>query len=178
VLVVTSESTATGDGYHILEPFEKILEPVARNTAAAIGVAALRYRLEGIDPVMVVLPSDHLIQDVPAFQAALAVAIEAAAQGKLVTFGIEPTMPETGFGYIEALGDAQVVPVASFREKPDLETAKAFVASGHYYWNSGMFVWKASTILAEIGKTRPRLVERRTHRVAAELSRQDDPRRA
>jgi mannose-1-phosphate guanylyltransferase / mannose-6-phosphate isomerase len=157
VIVVTSEATAAGDGYRILEPFEKILEPVARNTAAAIGVAALRYRLEGIDPVMVVLPSDHLIQDVSAFQAALTVAIEAAAQGKLVTFGIEPTQPETGFGYIEAEGNAGVLPVISFREKPDRELAQAFLAAGRYYWNSGMFVWKASTILAEIGKALPEL---------------------
>jgi mannose-1-phosphate guanylyltransferase/mannose-6-phosphate isomerase len=157
VLVVTSEATATGEGYRILEPFEKILEPVARNTAPAVGVAALRYRMEGIDPVMVVLPSDHLIRDVPAFQAALAIAIEAASQGKLVTFGIEPTIPETGFGYIEAEGDASVIPVMSFREKPDRQTAQAFLASGRYYWNSGMFVWKASVILAEIAKSLPEL---------------------
>jgi mannose-1-phosphate guanylyltransferase/mannose-6-phosphate isomerase len=157
VLVVTSEGTATGEGYRILEPFEKLLEPVARNTASAIGVAALRYRLEGIDPVMVILPSDHLIRDIPAFQAALATAIEAAAEGRLVTFGIEPTMPETGFGYIEAEGDTSVIQVTSFREKPDRPTAQAFLASGRYYWNSGMFVWKASAILAEIAKALPEL---------------------
>ena len=157
VLVVTSESTATGEGYRVLERFEKILEPAARNTAPAIGVAAVRYVLEGLDPVMVVLPSDHLIRDVPAFQEALAMAIDAASDGKLVTFGIEPTLPETGFGYIEGDGSGDTMRVVSFREKPDRATAQAFLASGRYYWNSGMFVWKASTILREIEQALPEL---------------------
>lgn len=157
VLVVTNEETASGEGYRILEPFEKILEPVARNTAAAIGVAALRYRMEEIDPVMVVLPSDHLIRDVPAFQEALAVAVDAAAEGKLVTFGINPTSPETGFGYILGAGDGRLRPVSAFHEKPDRETAQRFVASGKYFWNSGMFVWRASAILREIEVALPQL---------------------
>ncbi len=159
VLVVTSEETATGEGYLSLEPFEKILEPVPRNTAAAIGVAALRYRIEGIDPILVVLPADHLIRDVASFQAALATAIDAAARGKLVTFGIEPTRAETGFGYIETGEPGPIVAVKSFREKPNRETAQAYLASGRHYWNSGMFVWKASVILEEIGASLPRLAE-------------------
>ena len=166
VLVVTSRETATGEGYRVLEPFEKILEPAARNTAPAIGVAALRYRLEGIDPVMVVLPSDHLIRDVPAFQAALAQAIEAAAGGRLVTFGIHPTGPETGFGYIQAEAGSGLRAVRAFHEKPDRATAERFVASGEYYWNSGMFVWRASAILEEISRTLPAL-SRVLDRIAA-----------
>ncbi len=157
ILVVTSEETAGGEGYLSLEPFEKILEPVPRNTAAAIGVAALRYRIEGIDPILIVLPADHLIRDVPAFQSALKTAIEAASKGKLVTFGIEPTWAETGFGYIETEESGPVVPIKSFREKPDSETAEAYLASGRHYWNSGMFVWKASAILDEIKASLPQL---------------------
>src|SRR5258708_2159325 len=164
VLVVTNEQTATGEGFRALAPFERILEPSARNTAPAIGVAALKFRLDGIDPVMVVLPSDHLIRDVPAFQDALGVAIAAAREGKLVTFGIQPTAPETGYGYIQATGREGLRPVRAFREKPDLATAKAFLASGDHFWNSGMFVWRASAILREIETALPDL-----HRVLAAL---------
>src|SRR5258706_2835709 len=164
ILVVTNEQTATGEGFRALAPFEKILEPAARNTAPAIGVAALKFRLDGIDPVMVVLPSDHLIRDVTAFQDALGIAIEAAREGKLVTFGIQPTAPETGYGYIQATGRERLRPVLAFREKPDLATAEAFLASGDHFWNSGMFVWRASTILREIETALPAL-----HRVLAAI---------
>jgi mannose-1-phosphate guanylyltransferase/mannose-6-phosphate isomerase len=157
ILVVTSEETAEGEGYQSLEPFEKILEPVARNTAAAIGVAALRYRIQNIDPILVVLPADHLIRDTAAFQASLNVAIDIAGQGKLVTFGIEPSRAETGFGYIETDQTGPVVPIKSFREKPDRETAETYLQSGRHYWNSGMFVWRASTILDEIRTAMPGL---------------------
>lgn len=157
ILVVTNEQTATGEGFRALTPFEKILEPAARNTAPAIGVAALKFRLDGIDPVMVVLPSDHLISDVPAFQDALGVAIAAAREGKLVTFGIRPTAPETGYGYIQAGGVGRLRPVTAFREKPDLATAKVFLAAGDHFWNSGMFVWRASAILREIELALPDL---------------------
>jgi mannose-1-phosphate guanylyltransferase/mannose-6-phosphate isomerase len=157
VIVVTNEEIASGEGYRILQPFEKILEPVPRNTAPAIGVAAIRYLLEGIDPVLVVLPSDHLIRDVPAFHAALSTAIEGARAGKLVTFGIQPTAPETGFGYIQAEAGEGMRSVKAFHEKPDRKTAELFLASGHYYWNSGMFVWRASSILREIQSALPDL---------------------
>ena len=157
VLIVTGEETARGEGHRVLEPFEQLLEPAPRNTAPAIGIAALRYRLENLDPVLVILPSDHVISDVPAFQSALAVAIDAAETGMLVTFGISPTAPETGFGYIEASGMQPVRPVVSFHEKPDRATAEAFVAAGNHFWNSGMFVWRASAILREIEKAIPKL---------------------
>ncbi|QJR11696.1 Alginate biosynthesis protein AlgA [Usitatibacter rugosus] len=158
VLVVTSEALAKGEGFHQLEPYESLLEPVGRNTAPAIGVAAMRYRLEGIDPVMVVLPSDHLVTNVPAFQRVLAAAIDAAEDGRLVTFGITPTEPATGYGYVKAPANhGNVRPVERFKEKPDVETARAMLAEGGYFWNSGMFVWKASAILDAIRRTQPKL---------------------
>lgn len=157
VLVVASRETATGEGYRALQPYETLVEPVPRNTAAAIGIAALRFRLEGLDPVLVVLPSDHLVRDVPAFQAALLRAVEAAATGKLVTFGVHPTRPETGYGYIEAAPGPAPRAVVSFHEKPDRATALRFVASADFYWNSGMFAWRASAILREIGSALPAL---------------------
>ena len=157
VLVVTNQETASGEGYRILLPYEKLIEPEARNTAAAIGVAAVRCVIEDADTVMVVLPSDHLIRDVSAFQEALAVAIDSARAGNLVTFGIRPTGPETGFGYIEAARGTGVVPVLSFREKPDRATAEALLESGNCYWNSGIFVWRASAILDAIRGALPEL---------------------
>jgi mannose-1-phosphate guanylyltransferase/mannose-6-phosphate isomerase len=157
ILVVTGEELAKGEGYHLIEPFEKILEPVGRNTAPAIGVAALKWRLEGSDPIMVVLPADHLIQDIPEFHSALRIAIDAAHQGKLVAFGIFPTAPETGFGYIHTTDNGQLRKVEGFREKPDRQTAERFVASREYFWNSGMFVWRASAILEAIAQALPEL---------------------
>jgi mannose-1-phosphate guanylyltransferase/mannose-6-phosphate isomerase len=156
VMVVTNEGHARGEAYHALVPFRTLLEPVGRNTAPAIAVAAALLLDEGEDPVMVVLPADHVIRDVPAFQHALGQAIETAAAGRLVTFGLRPDRPETGFGYIKAgAGPGPALPVQHFIEKPDQATAGRFLAEGGYYWNSGMFVWRASAILAEIEKHLP-----------------------
>jgi mannose-1-phosphate guanylyltransferase/mannose-6-phosphate isomerase len=159
VLIVTGESSAKGEAFLHLAAYQTLLEPVPRNTAPAIAIAALQHILSGIDPVMVVLPADHVIRDVAAFRARLATAIEAAADGKLVTFGIQPHKPETGFGYIKTGGNATdaLRPVAAFKEKPDLATAERFLAEGGYYWNSGMFVWRASVILEAISRTLPAL---------------------
>ncbi len=157
VLVVSGEDVAKGEGYRLLQPFKTLIEPAARNTAPAIGIAALQCLREGDDPVMVVLPSDHLIRDIPAFHKALEIAIEAARGGKLVTFGIYPTAPETGFGYIRSQPGSDVQRVLEFREKPDRMTAEQFLASGDYFWNSGMFVWRASAILAAIREHVPQL---------------------
>ena len=157
VLVVSAESTAHGEGYLELERYEKVLEPVARNTAPAIGAAAVRFQVEGGDPVMVVLPSDHLIRDIPAFHAALRTAIEAASDGKLVTFGIKPTGPETGYGYIRAAAGGPIRRVEAFKEKPDRTAAEGMLAAGGHFWNSGMFVWRASAILREIRRWQPEL---------------------
>ena len=133
-------------------PSAILLEPVGRNTAPAIAVAALQAMREGTDPLLLVLPSDHVISDAPAFQAAVRQAEPAASQGRLVTFGIVPSGPETGYGYIRAgaaLADG-VRAVAQFVEKPDEATAKAYVDSGEYFWNSGMFLFRASVFLAEL----------------------------
>src|SRR6478735_9249844 len=125
-----------------------LLEPTGRNTAPAIAVAAMQALADGDDPLLLVLPSDHVVANVDAFRAAVREASVAAEAGALVTFGILPTAPETGFGYIQADGNAQGVrPVKRFVEKPDLATAQAWLESGGYYWNSGMFLFRASRVL-------------------------------
>ncbi len=127
-----------------------LLEPVARNTAPAIAVAALEAMRGGQDPLLLVLPSDHVIINAEAFRQAVEKAAPAAADGALVTFGIVPTGPETGYGYILAQAGEGVRSVEQFVEKPDLETAKGYVASGDYFWNSGMFLFRASAFLGEL----------------------------
>ncbi len=157
VLIVTQEALAKGEAYHALLPYQSLYEPIGRNTAPAIAIAAAYLMAEGKDPVMVVLPADHVIKDEARFREHLDTAIQAAQSGKLVTFGIQPTRPDTGFGYIKAhqVDDAQVHQVERFTEKPNLATAQAFLKEGGYYWNSGMFVWRASVILAEIQRYLP-----------------------
>ena len=124
-----------------------ILEPFGRNTAPAIAAAALQVAAShGDDALMLVLAADHLISDQPAFAQAVAKAMRLAAQGKLVTFGIQPDTPETGYGYIEADGNT----VVRFVEKPSLEVAREYVESGNYLWNSGMFCFSAGTMLREM----------------------------
>lgn len=133
-----------------VQPNHILSEPAARNTAACIGYAAMEIVKKYGDGVMVITPSDHFIKDGAGFTRILNTAVRAAEEtNKLVTIGITPTFPSTGFGYIkfENMGAAEAKPVVEFREKPDEETAKTYVASGMYAWNSGMFVWKASTIL-------------------------------
>ena len=140
-----------------------ILEPVGRNTAPAIALAALaaKRREPDNDPLMLVLAADHVIQDEDAFRTAVREATEFAQSGKLVTFGIVPSLPETGYGYIRrgevspGNTDALAFEVAQFVEKPNLETAQAYVACGEYYWNSGMFLFRAGRYLEELGKYRP-----------------------
>ncbi len=127
-------------------PLGFILEPCARNTAAAIAAAALKIRDQhGPDAVLLVLTADHLISDLDAFIQAVSSAVSLAAQGRVVTFGVRPEHPETGYGYIEADGHR----VVRFVEKPDLETARAYVESGRFLWNSGMFCMTAATALGE-----------------------------
>jgi len=148
-------ASATTAGY--------LLEPVGRNTAAAIAAAA-HWVTANIAPdaIMLVLPADHLISPVEEFLRETTEAAALAAQGKLVTFGIRPTSPETGYGYIEA-GDA--VPggkarnVKRFVEKPDAATAQAYLESGNFLWNSGMFCMRADTLLQELALHRPQLAE-------------------
>lgn len=131
-----------------------ILEPVGRNTAPAIALAALQAVERGEDPILLVLAADHIVQDVEAFQLSVQKALVAAEVGKLATFGIVPTAPETGYGYIRRgtqEGD-DIYLVDQFVEKPELEVAEQYVESGEYYWNSGCFMFKASVFLEELKK--------------------------
>ena len=136
-----------------------VLEPVARNTAPAIAAAALVAMEDGDDPLLLVLPSDHQIADVAGFRAAVTEACAAAASGALLTFGIVPTAPETGFGYIKAAPGEGVRAVERFVEKPDAETAASYLASGEYFWNSGMFLFRASAFIAELARHNPAMLE-------------------
>lgn len=135
-----------------------ILEPIGRNTAPALTLAALFLRERGHDPVMLVMPADHVIQDAPAFLRAVRLGANLAQQGQLVTFGIVPDAPETGYGYIRkgahiAGGDAWQV--AAFVEKPDAATAEGYLKSNQYLWNSGIFMMRATAWLEELGRHRP-----------------------
>ena len=132
-----------------------LLEPVGRNTAPAIAAAALQAMATGGDPLLLVLPSDHVIADAQAFRAAVVLASAAAEQGALVTFGVVPTGAETGFGYIQAAPGEGVRKVLRFVEKPDASTAQGYVDAGGYYWNSGMFLFRASRYLQELERLRP-----------------------
>jgi mannose-1-phosphate guanylyltransferase/mannose-6-phosphate isomerase len=137
----------------------QILEPVGRNTAPAVAVAALYLVGREPDARMLVLPADHLIKDVPAFHAAIATALSLAAEGSLVTFGIAPSSPVTGYGYIQrgdpVPGHEGAFRVARFVEKPNLETARQYVSSGGFFWNSGMFTFRAERFLEELQRFRP-----------------------
>lgn len=133
-----------------LLPDHILAEPCARNTAACIGYAAMEILKKYGDGIMIITPSDAYIKDNAAFTRTLAEAVRAAqTQDKLVTVGIAPTYPATGYGYIrfEHSGDAAAKQVTEFKEKPDLKTAQNYLAQGDYVWNSGMFIWKASVIL-------------------------------
>jgi mannose-1-phosphate guanylyltransferase len=165
-LIVTGKSHAAELIRQLPEiPPENILiEPVGRNTAPCIGLAALHILKRVPDAVMLVLPSDHRIGDEATFLRILQAAAGAALQGDpLVTIGIRPTGPETGYGYIEqgehfsTSGADEIYRVRTIREKPPREQAESFLAQGGFSWNSGMFVWKASTIIEAIGQFLPDL---------------------
>ena len=137
-----------------------LLEPIGRNTAPAIALAALHATKNENDPVLLVLAADHLIKDQSAFHSAITKAEALANEGKLVTFGIVPDQPHTGYGYIKAGNVLNVgFEVADFVEKPELETAKQYVESGDFFWNSGMFMFKASRYIEELGKYHPEMLE-------------------
>ncbi len=146
-------------------PLRNILqEPTGRNTAAAIGFGAVHILKHDSDALMVVLPSDHLIKNVKLFRETLLTAVEAAQDsGKLLTIGITPTYPETGYGYIQLGNETAKVrkqglyEVKNFREKPNAETAEEFIKSENFLWNSGMFAWRASTIQSAIERYLPRI---------------------
>jgi mannose-1-phosphate guanylyltransferase/mannose-6-phosphate isomerase len=144
-----------------------VLEPVGRNTAPAIAAAALQALAAGDDPLLLVLPSDHVVRDADAFRAAVEAAMPAAEQGALVTFGIVPDAPETGFGYIQAERGEGIRKVLRFVEKPDGGTAQRYLDDGGYYWNSGMFLFRASRYLDELRKFRPDILEATARAFAA-----------
>ncbi len=141
------------------KPEAIVLEPIGRNTAPAVAVAALMAQP---DSVLLILPSDHHIVDAATFRTAIAVAAKAAEAGSLVTFGIKPTTPETGYGYIRrgaALASTKgAYKVAAFVEKPDAPTAEKYLAAGDYLWNSGMFVFRADRFLEELAKFEPAML--------------------
>ena len=146
--------------YHKTVPVDVIAEPMARNTAPAIGLAAAIIAAHDPTGVMAVLPADHFIKDEEALRNTLQHAAHAARNGYLVTLGIMPTRPETGYGYIEAyieLRGAGPFPVRRFVEKPPLEQAVRYLEEGNFFWNSGMFIWRADTILQEIAAYLPDL---------------------
>ena len=146
-----------------IAPAGIMLEPVGRNTAAAVAVAALRIAASEPEALMLVLPADHLIRDVPAFRAVVDVAARAAEAGHLVTFGIKPTAPETGYGYIrsgaEMPGLAGAFEVAAFVEKPSRAKAQHYIDSGDHFWNSGMFLFPVAKVLAELERFEPLVLE-------------------
>lgn len=131
-----------------IKTYQEIIEACPRNTAAAIAFAALASQPEDI---LFITPSDHLIQTGEAYSKSVNRAIQLAKEGFIVTFGLKPVQPETGFGYIEAEGEE----VKSFREKPNLDTAEAFIKNGNFFWNSGMFCFKAGVYLEELKKFEP-----------------------
>ena len=138
-----------------VEPAAVILEPVGRNTAPALTLAALAARESGADPVLVVSPADQTVIDGPAFTAALQRAVRGAADGAIVILGITPTSPETAYGYIRSTTGEGLQKVAQFVEKPDAATAARYLAEGGYTWNSGMFVLRASVWLKALAQFRP-----------------------
>jgi mannose-1-phosphate guanylyltransferase/mannose-6-phosphate isomerase len=138
-----------------VEPGAVLLEPMGRNTAPAVMLAALQAREGGADPVLVVTAADQTIQDAAAFSASMKRAVAQAADGAIVILGIKPDRPETGYGYIRAEGSAPNQRVVAFVEKPDLATAEKYVATGAHFWNAGIFVLKASVWIAALERFRP-----------------------
>ena len=147
-----------------IKPESIILEPFGKNTAPAIAMAALKSISDGKDPNLLVLPADHEIQNIDRFLEIIEASLVYSQEGRLVTFGIIPTAPEIGYGYIEAENELDYqsmvgVDIAGFIEKPNLETAKKLISSKKYTWNSGMFLFKASKILSELEKFAPEIVD-------------------
>ncbi len=163
ILIVTSESLANDIAEAVPDlPAENILlEPAARNTAPCIGMAcvALRERLGNSDEVVAVFPADHFIRDVSAFQAAVQQAATEAETGAIVTLGVEPTVPETGYGYIHTGKELSpgVLSVEAFVEKPNRVRALEYLTDGNYLWNSGMFCFRIDAMLGEMARQMPEL---------------------
>ena len=161
IFIVTSENQATMmsdvTSKRVLAS-NIIIEPAARNTAACIGLSAVTLLKKYGDGIMLITPADHYIQDVPALSKSFSIAIQTAEETeKMITIGLEPTFPSTGYGYIKYDQSVEwnVKPVIEFREKPDEITAQSYIDSHEYLWNSGMFIWKASVVLDRIKEFAP-----------------------
>jgi len=168
VLISTNSAQADSIRVQLAEWKEElshnfVIEPEARNTAPAIALAAIELVRRDPQAVMLVLPADHVIKGDRKFQAAVALGAKLAEDGHLVTFGIKPVRPETGYGYVQPNRRARLAtrgglvgyPVGRFVEKPDAKTAARYLQAGNYYWNSGIFAWRASTILEELMRYQP-----------------------
>ena len=145
-----------------VEPGALVIEPAGRNTAPAVALAALKAMAGGADPVLFVLPADHHIADEAAFAAAVGDAVEFAEAGSIVVFGVQPPHPATAYGYIRAgaiANDGGAAKVEAFAEKPARNVAERYLAEGGWYWNSGMFLFRASVYLDELGHHRPDILE-------------------
>jgi mannose-1-phosphate guanylyltransferase len=142
-----------------MKPDQVLTEPQRKNTAPCIAYAAAKIYNLNPNATLVISPADHLILQEDNFTNTINTGIQAAEDGRIATIGIKPTRPDTGYGYIEfeSAGDQNVIPVKQFREKPGLATAKEFVASGNFYWNSGIFIWKAETVLNALQSFQPEL---------------------
>ena len=143
----------------VSEGVKVLSEPISKNTAPAIAVALMNILSNGADDVVLVLPSDHLIKDIDKFISTVKKGEELAKNGYLVTFGVQPSYPETGYGYINVSDErlSQGMKVSKFVEKPDYELAKKYVEDGKYFWNSGIFMFKASVFMEELLKTSPEI---------------------
>jgi len=146
-----------------VDPKAIILEPVGRNTAPAIAIAALKTMENSDDPILLILPADHVIEKIPQFHDAILSGLEYAQQDNLITFGIVPDSPEIGYGYIKRGAllkeNTEISKIHSFVEKPDFKTAKEYLDSGSYTWNSGMFMFKASAIIKELENHAPKILK-------------------
>jgi len=170
IWIVTTEDKAQDMRFHLqslgslAKSVQFIKEPVGRNTAPAIGLAAIYLNRLSPESIMIVMPSDHAIPDTQKFLSDLKLSIEGAKEDYLVTFGIKPCRPETGYGYIKVVNSSEIGPngllkVERFIEKPNFQTAEAYLSDGNYFWNSGIFVWKTSKILSKIEKHLPELYQ-------------------
>ena len=170
IWVVTTMDKAQDTRFHLdplgssAKDFQFISEPVGRNTAPAIGLSAVTLNKISPDSIMMVMPSDHAIQDTKQFQEKLRLGAKVAERDYLVTFGIKPNRPETAYGYIQSgnrlkKSKEEVFHVEKFSEKPDLKAAETMIRQGNFYWNSGIFVWKCSKILKEIEVHLPKLYQ-------------------
>lgn len=167
ILIVTNHLQAEETGRQMQQydgvPIDVIAEPVGRNTAPAIGLAAALIAARDPSAVMAVLPADHFIKNEQALRDTLLFSAQAASTGVLVTLGIMPSRPETGYGYIEAdmvAGTSAPFPVKRFVEKPPLAEALRYLEEGTFFWNSGMFIWRADTILEEMNAHMPALARK------------------